>query len=767
MKILSLAALLCLFLCSLAHAQTDEISIIPKPKSLTRTKGDFKLNFKTKIYASDAVGRASAGVLNDLLIQRYGFKLEYTEKDAKKDVIAFLPQAQNAAANVPEGYGLTVSPRAVQISGNDVGQFYAIQTLLQLMPVEFKGETKLPAVEISDAPRFGYRGSMIDTCRHFMPVAALKKHLDLMAQYKLNRFHWHLTDDQGWRIEIKKYPKLTQIGSTRPESVKERMLNPYVGDGVPVSGFYTQEQIKEVVAYAKARKITVIPEIELPGHASAAIAAYPELGCKTDYTYKVQTTWGIFKETYCPTDTTFKFLEDVLDETIGLFPDSPYVHIGGDEVLKDHWKESAFVQELKKRENLKDEHEVQSYFVRRIEKFVNSKGKKIIGWDEILEGGVAPNATIMSWRGEKGGIEAAKAKHDVIMTPNSFLYFDYGQGDPAYEPLNIGNYVPLEKVYSYDPHSKELTEDEKKYILGAQANLWTEYIKTPEKAEYMLFPRILALSEVDWSPAEAKNYEDFSRRLQKQYQLLDKLNVNYRIPAPTGLQNILISETDRATINLQTPISGGKIFYTLDGSTPTETSTEYKKPIELTLKPNEKIEVKTIVVNAKGRKSVIYAATVLRQQKLQPVELTTKTAGVNLKFYKGTFQSVKDFDRATPAETRPATSVMLPQFNTKTDNLKENFGADFAGYFYAPEDAIYEFEIESDDGATLAIGDQTIIDLDGAHAKMKQLGLIPLSKGYHKFEMRYFQAGGDAALNLRWAIKGRGLARIYGNELFR
>lgn len=767
MKNLYFVFVLCLFLYSTVFAQNSELNIIPQPKSLNRLKGEFKLNFKTKIVAADETGRKSAGVLNDLLMKNYGFKLEYVSVGTppKKDVIIFEPQNDVIGKRPDEGYGLYIAPQGIRIAGSKTGQFYALQSLMQLLPVEFKGEAKLPAVDISDEPRFGYRGSMLDTTRHFMPVEFLKKYLDLLAQYKLNRFHWHLTDDQGWRIEIKKYPKLTEIGSKRKESVKDRNLNPYVGDGIPVEGFYTQEQIRDIVAYAKERKITVIPEIELPGHASAALAAYPELGCKTDYQYKVQTTWGIFKEVYCPTDKTFQFLEDVLTETIALFPDSPYIHIGGDEVLKDHWKESAFVQELKRKENLKDEHEVQSYFVRRIEKFVNSKGKKIIGWDEILEGGIAPNATIMSWRGEKGGIESAKAKHDVIMTPNTFLYFDYGQGDPAYEPLNIGNYVPLEKVYSYDPHSKELTEDEKKYILGAQANLWTEYIKTPDKAEYMLFPRLIALSEVNWSPVESKNYNDFTRRLQAHYQILDKQNVNYRLPSPIGLQNIL-TEANKAKIELQSPITNGKIFYTLDGSIPDEKSKQYEKSFEINLKPAEKVELKTIVVSSKGRKSSPYAAIVLRRKPLPSLETNTKTSGVNLKFFKGEFKSVKDFDAATPVETIETKSVMLPQFAKRTNDLKDAFGAQFDGYFYAPEDAIYEFEIEADDGATLQIGGEIVIDLDGQHTKMKKTNLLPLSKGYHKFQMRYFQAANDAVLNLRWGIKGKGLSRIYGSELF-
>lgn len=766
---LSIVFLFSVVFCSSARAQNEikkEIDIIPQPKSVSRTPGEFEFTGKTKLFAADAKSRETAAIFNDLLLKNYGFKLDSAEKQPDKNAIVFTSTQTNGTA-AAESYDLIIAPREIRIAGDAAGQFYAVQTLMQILPVDFKKTARVPAVRIVDEPRFSYRGMHLDVARHFFPVEFVKKYIDLIAQYKFNRFHWHLTDDQGWRIEIKKYPKLTEIGSRRPETVVERNLNPYVGDNTPVEGFYTQEQIKDVVAYAKARQITVIPEIELPGHASAALAAHPELGCKENYQYKAQTTWGIFKEVFCPTDATFRFLEDVLTETIALFPDSPYIHIGGDEVLKDHWKESAFVQELKRRENLKDEHEVQSYFIRRIEKFVNSKNRKIIGWDEILEGGLAPNAVVMSWRGEKGGIEAAKSKHDVVMTPANALYFDYGQGDTAYEPLNIGNFVPLETVYAYNPIPKELTETEAKYVLGAQANVWTEYIKTPEKVEYMVFPRILALAEVVWSPTEARNYADFSRRILSHYRRLDRQNVNYRIPAPIGLRNIILGDAATAKIELRAPLSDAKIFYTLDGSAPDEQSKLYEKPFALNLKPGEKTEVKTVVVNEKGRKSVVHAAVILRREPLKALELSEKTAGVNLKFYKGAFQSIKEMNAAQPFETGETKSVMLPQFAKKTDDLREAFGAAFDGYIYAPEDAIYEFEIESADGATLAVGGETIVDLSDAREKQKKTGLVPLSKGYHRFEMRYFQTGGAAVLNLRWGIKGTGLRRIYGNELFR
>jgi hexosaminidase len=757
----------CLIFTVSVFAQTD---IVPRPKSATFTRSlPFELNYKTKIVANDEGSRKLAGYLNDYLLKFHGFKIEYTGKPQKNLKNAIIFERLSASGNIPsdEDYSLNINSNIVRIAARgDAGMFYGLQSFLQLLPPKIeKGKVRIPAVEIQDEPRFKYRGMHLDVGRHFMPVEFVKKFIDLMSQYKFNTFHWHLTDDQGWRIEIKKYPRLTEIGSKRKESHQGPYTTTFKGDGIPIEGFYTQEQIREVVKYAKMRHINVIPEIELPGHSSAALAAYPELGCKQNYDYKVQQTWGIFKEVFCPTENTFKFLEEVLAETIALFPDSPYIHIGGDEVLKDHWKESEFVQELKKRENLKDEHEVQSYFIRRIEKFINSKGKQIIGWDEILEGGLAPNAVVMSWRGEKGGIEAAKAKHNVIMTPTNTMYFDYGQGDPKYEPLNIGNHLPLSTVYAYNPIPKELTADETKYILGAQANIWTEYLKKPESVEYMAFPRMLALAEVVWSPLEKKNFDDFVGRLPSQFGRLDRQNVNYRIPEPKGLQNILITETDQARIELESPMPTAKIFYTLDGNEPSEKSAEYKTPFEVTLAQNEKKELKTVVMTANGRKSVTYTATLLRRPYLQAVEVKDQKEGVNFAYYKNAFKSVKETDQAAPTETGETKSIQLPQFAKKQD-LKEPFGVIFDGLINVPKDGIYEFQVESDDGAVLLIDDEMVVDNDGLHSFLAKTGVVPLRKGFHRVKFKYFQGGGDFALNLRWGLKGTGLRRIYGNELF-
>lgn len=761
MKNFFAAILVVLFLTTFQFAQSDEINIIPKPQLVDRRDGYFEINPSTRFFVNDSYERALAVQFNSTLEARYKFKVKIVQKETNDESnsiqfsLIYLPHPPSSSGS----YSLSVDRyRIGLIAPQREGLFYAFQTLLQMLPSEGNGSVKVSAVGIKDWPRFQYRGMHLDVARHFQPVEFVKKFIDQMSQYKFNYFHWHLTDDQGWRTEIKKWPKLTEIGSKRPETMKDRNFAPYIGDGAPHGGFYTQEQIKDVVAYAKARHITVVPEIELPGHASAALAAYPQFGCKPDYQYKVQTTWGIFKETFCPTDETFKFLEDVLTETIALFPDSPYIHIGGDEVLKDHWKESAFVQELKKKENLKDEHEVQSYFVQRMERFVNSKGKKIIGWDEILEGGLAPNATVMSWRGMKGGIEAAKSKHDVIMTPTDYVYFDYGQGDPAYEPLNIGSYVALEKVYSFEPVPPELTADEAKYVIGGQANIWTEYIKTPRHVEYMAFPRMLALSEVLWSKKEDRDLADFNRRLWLQFPRLDKQNVNYRIPEPWGLKNI-VTEAEKVTIDLMPQINMREILFTTDGTTPTDGSpVYYNRPFEITLKPGESKTLKTVVVNQAGRKSVVYAATIIRGKYREPDTATANTPGVTYRFGIPTGENIA---QETEGETK---GLGLTQFASKSD-LKMPFFVGYSGYLKIPADGVYEFQTDSSWGTSVTLGDVKVIPFnEGTAERSVRSTIVPLKAGLHKVTLFYQNKGGEPSFRFRYGIKGQGLRQAYGGE---
>ena len=512
-----------------------DYQIIPKPNKLSIENGRFLVSANTKIIYTFSLSNEAA-YLSEMLstVSGINITLDSSSKDAAGNIKLILDEQIDNA----EGYRLSVKYDQVVIAGKtSAGVFYGIQSLRQLLPAEIETtnsitELTIPAVEISDRPRYKYRGMHLDVGRNFFPAESVKDYIDLIAMHKMNTFHWHLTEDQGWRIEIKKYPKLTEVGGFRKGTaigLAGTRNAPYTYDDVPYGGFYTQEEIKEVVAYAAARHITVIPEIELPGHSLAALTAYPQFG-NTGGPYEVAKRWGIFKEVYAPTEETFQFLEDVLTEVMALFP-SKYIHIGGDEVLKDEWEESAYAQELIKKEGLGDEHGLQSYFIRRIEKFLKSKGRNIIGWDEILEGGLAPNATVMSWRGEEGGIAAAKQHHTVIMTPGTHCYFDYYQVPEELqkdEPLTGSKrHTTVEKVYSYDPTPAELNAEEAKYILGAQGNVWTEYMPTWDIVEYRVIPRMTALSEVVWTDKENKSWEDFHQRLQHIAKRYDVLGYNY------------------------------------------------------------------------------------------------------------------------------------------------------------------------------------------------------------------------------------------------
>ncbi len=513
---------------------TSDYQIIPKPLKLETSQGRFAIKKNTHIVGDIALSN-EINYLSEMLHIASGYTIETSHNSKEYLTDNNITLILDSSLPDEESYSLSVTYDKVVISGKSAtGIFYGIQSLRQLMPhtIETNQENNtsitIPSVYIEDQPSYVYRGMHLDVGRHFFPVDFIKKYIDLIVLHKMNTFHWHLTEDQGWRIEIKKYPKLTEVGSKRKETILEKNFNPYKGDEKPYAGYYTQEEIKEVVSYASKRHVTIIPEIELPGHSLAAIASYPELG-NTNQSLEVGTRWGVYDHIYAPTEETFLFLEDVLTEVIALFP-SKLIHIGGDEAPKKEWKESKIAQEVIQREGLKDEHELQSYFIKRIEKFLNSKGRDIIGWDEILEGGLAPNATVMSWRGIQGGIDAARLHHNVIMTPGSHCYFDHYQVDKDLqfeEPLAIGGYTSLEKVYSYNPTPEELAPELQKYILGAQGNVWTEYMKTTEQVEYMVLPRMSALSEVLWSSQESRDWDDFKTRLFHLKNRYDALGLNY------------------------------------------------------------------------------------------------------------------------------------------------------------------------------------------------------------------------------------------------
>lgn len=508
-----------------------QINIIPYPASVEIMHGSFIMDKNTSIILIDDVlnvNHIEVELFNNWLFEHFGFKLRVvnTLKDNLNSIQIRSEKIES------EKYELNIQGSKIAIKASGEGLKNAFESLKQLIYFGKQDNNfNIPSCFIIDSAHFQWRGMHLDVSRHFFDKAFVKKYIDYISMYKMNVFHWHLTDDQGWRIEIKKYPKLTEIGAYRKGSMIGH-YNQHLFDTISYGGFYTQEDIKEIVAYAKLKHVTIVPEIEMPGHAKAALAAYPQLACTTG-PFEVEKQWGVFDDVFCPKPETFQFLEDVLSEVIALFPGT-YIHVGGDECPKERWKKCADCQLLIKHKGLKDEHELQSYFIQYIEKFLNKSNKKLIGWDEILEGGLAQNAAVMSWRGIEGGVAAAKLNHYVVMTPGTHCYLDHYQGHPSMEPLAIGGFTPLEKVYAYNPIPDELNEKESNYILGAQANIWTEYISTSKGIEYAAMPRMAALSEVLWTPQEHKNSQRFLTNIQAHFNYLDLYQINYA----TSLYNI-------------------------------------------------------------------------------------------------------------------------------------------------------------------------------------------------------------------------------------
>lgn len=569
------------FLCLKAGAQESNLglSLIPQPLQLERHSGYFKLDGNVTVRVDDK--NEELLKLADLFVQgisdRTGLSLKRGKPNEKGR--SFLLQIVPDTLG-DEGYRLSVTDKSIVVqAAKGSGIFYGIQTIYQLIPTEVSdSKVSLPAVDIVDRPRFGWRGLMLDVGRYFYSVEYVKKFIDYLSMHKLNVFHWHLTEDHGWRIEIKKYPRLTEVGAWRAGTNFQPGHNI---DPNPHGGFYTQEQIRDVVAYAKDRYVTVIPEIELPGHSLAALVAYPELSC-TGGPFKIPEHWGIQDDIYCAgKEEVFTFLENVFSEVIELFP-GEIIHIGGDEAPKKRWSACPHCQKRIKEENLKDEHELQSYFITRIEKFLNNRGRKIIGWDEILDGGLAPNAAVMSWRGTKGGIAAAKMGHPVVMTPTSHMYFDYFQGEPYLEPFAIWGHTPLRKVYGYEPIPEELTPEERQYVWGVQGNLWSEFIHSSEKNEYMTYPRGAALAEIAWSNPESKDWEDFKRRMEEQYKRYEEKGINYSRSAYQVYFEVADDiSNNKSTVNLLTDSYRPEIYYTLDGTEPTTQSNRFEGPFEV------------------------------------------------------------------------------------------------------------------------------------------------------------------------------------------
>ena len=554
----------------------SRINIIPKPSMVQELEGQFALN-NNKIYVS-APFREVAVLLSDLMRWKQN-RIFLLTKGAVPPAGSIIIEKTKGNKQDSASYTLDIKTKTVRISSAGyAGAINAMQSLAQIILTQ-DNKNQIPCARIQDQPRFGYRGLMIDVSRHFFPPSFIKKMIDLIGLYKINTLHMHLTDAAGWRIEVKKYPALTAQAAWRTSYGWKKWWNSdrdYVteGEANAYGGYYTQLEAKELVAYAQKRGITIIPEIEMPGHSEEVIAAYPHLGCVGGKKGQGEFCLG--------NDSTFTFMQDVITEMMEIFP-STYVHIGGDEAGKSNWKSCSKCQQRIKDNQLKDEFELQSYAIRRMEKFISSKGRQLLGWDEILEGGLAPGARVMSWRGEKGGIEAARMGHDVIMTPGGTCYFDKYQQDPATEPEAIGGFLPLQKVYEYEPMPKELEADKQKHLMGAQANLWTEYVPTMEHAEYMIFPRIIALSEAVWTERKNMEWPDFQQRLSQHYQLLQRLNVNYCRPSDrVEIRPLIDAPAGTTSITLSSEQYKPEIRYTIDGSLPNSNSTLYEGPFSIT-----------------------------------------------------------------------------------------------------------------------------------------------------------------------------------------
>ncbi len=736
---------------SLAYAAAER-GLVPQPEKVRWTDEGFLLRDGTPIVCLDP---AAAGVAKFLQaeLSRQGLRLDVVTAAQVFGKGAEIRLRLDGAGKKlgPEGYSLQVDRRGVKVrASKPAGLFYGVQTLLQLLP---PGPTPavpqslaVPGVKITDRPRFSWRGMHLDVGRHVFPVEFVKKYIDLLARHKMNTFHWHLTDDQGWRIEIQRYPRLTEVGAWRTEP-----------DGSRYGGFYTQAEIREVVAFAAERFVTVVPEIELPGHARAALAAYPELSCAGE-ALPVPATWGIFEDVYCAgNDVTLTFLENVLSEVADLFP-GPWFHVGGDECPKDRWQACPRCQARMRQEGLKDEMELQSWFIRRIEPFLAARGKRLVGWDEILEGGLPPRATVMSWRGTEGGIEAARSGHDVVMSPTSHCYFDYYQAREG-EPPGIGGYIPLEQVYAFEPVPPELSKKEARHILGGQGNVWTEYINDPAQVEYMAFPRLCAMAEVLWSPPKGRDYADFTRRMGDQYLRLDERGVNFRIPTPEGFasRNILLATA--GSIRLSSPVPGAIIRYTLDGTDPTALSPRYVSPLQVSGQPSTELRARLEmpVVHPPGTKQPagrlgpvargIFETRLLRDS----APSKGLVGGIRWSWYK--IDPAEELDRLPPTAAASGRSERfeVPDPAPGKDGLMV-----WSGFVEVPRDGVYAFTCAARGWNYLWIGDERVV-ANNVRAPAADLeGPVALKRGWHPITVAAVLKGGDF---VRVSVAGPGMPK--------
>jgi len=724
------------------------ISIIPQPQKLTLLQGAFILSEGTSIVANtDSTFTIALRELNQIKKSR--------ERSKISNKISFVRDK----ALKPEAYRLHVDDKTIVVYANDkLGAFWAVSTLKQLAGESVFKPIKpltIQAADISDAPKFAWRGVHLDVSRHFFDMDYLHKFIDRMAQYKFNKFHWHLTDDQGWRIEIKKYPELTEVGAWRKMNNQDSMClkkaetNPdfnlpekhfkTINGEKMYGGFYTQQEVKAFIRYAQTKGIEIIPEIDMPGHMQAATKQFPWLTS----TGEIQQGKN-FTDPICPCkETTFEFAENVFKEIADLFP-SKYIHLGADEVEKSSWKNIPACEELMKREGLKSIDEIQSYFVKRMEKYFNSIGKKLIGWDEILDGGVSPTATMMYWRTwiPDAPKHAAEKHNDLIMTPGEFCYFDAQQDAHS-----------LKKVYGFDPVGFNLSKEEQKYVLGGQANIWTESIPSEQRLEYMLFPRLFSMAEVLWGTKT--DFSNFQQRVNKQYASLDAQKINYRFPDLSGFteNNVFVNQTE---LKIQNPLQGTLIRYTTDGSNPTIQSAVYSGALPI-LKSQQ---IKAAVFSKENKHGDVYTINYKKTPYLAAVEIKAPKKGLDFSYYPKAYTKVALINEAERTFKGSTSAIEIPVKDTAP-----SFATKHTGYFYAPEDAIYSFYLRSDDGSVLKMHNEILVDNDGMHFAIEKSAQIALKKGYHPFELLFLEGGGGYTLELNYSVN-TGERKVVGPENF-
>ncbi len=742
--------------CSNPSFKKDQIAIVPKPNQMSLAEESFRIGSGTKIIAPEDKQQKAVKYLNGLFNSAAGFVLDIQEDSGQKGIV--FQQVDGLAA---EAYQLEVSPERILISASgEAGYFYAVQSLRQLLPPAIESKEVVstdwlvPSVNIEDEPRFAWRGMQMDFSRHFFDIDEVKTFLDYMALYKLNTYHMHLTDDEGWRIEINQLPLLTEKGAWRTKSRHDKVcidnaktdpsytIDPekyHMKDGKKkYGGFFTQEQIKEIIQYADDRCITVIPEIDMPGHFKAAIDNYPYLSCKEE------AGWGkVFTTPAClGKETTYEFIEKILGEVAALFP-SEYIHIGGDEVNIQSWKDCAKCQGEIHKHHLKDEHELQSHFNRRVEKFLQSKGKKLMGWDEITEGGLSKEAHVMWWRNwaPEALKTAANSGNEMIITPSFRYYFDYKNEQTT-----------LESVYNYQPVPSDFTPEQEKLVMGIQANLWAEWIPNFERLQFQTFPRILALAETAWANKESKVYDEFNTRVQLHCDRMDVMNINYFIPSVEGL-NKKIAFVDSAIINLSVPMKGLEIYYTVDGSVPTKESKLYAGSIVL----KENCEVKARAFKGTTG-SEIAKATVEKQSYREAQTVSPEKGKLKRWVVKDHPNAVEKVDLNESNDWNLVSQIDLGEYSKE-----EKIFMAFKGYFYAENDGIYEFFTKSDDGSLLYIEDEMVVDNGGHHAPRERSGMIALKKGWHPISVFFQQGTGGAELNVWYLYNMEKKRELTGN----